>query len=68
MLKRYCDLCGKEIGALEDYAVMSANVHREVFGKGNMRKAINIHNNELCEDCYKEFYNMYTDLREKKGI
>lgn len=68
MLKRYCDICGKEIGALEDYAIVSAKVHREGLGKGNMKKAVNIYNNELCEDCYRKFYDMYLFYKaERRG-
>lgn len=66
MLERCCDICEKKIEALEDYAVVSADVRREVFGKGNMKKAVNVYNDELCADCYREFYDMYTDFKLKK--
>lgn len=68
MLKRYCDLCGREIKANEDYAEVNTQIKFGSLGKIHMKGVRNIYLNELCEDCYREFYNMYTDLREKKGI
>lgn len=68
MSKRYCDLCGKEIKANEDYAEVKADIVHNALTHETFKGARNIYNNELCADCYIAFYEMYNDLREKKGI
>ena len=66
MLKRYCDICGKEISFKEDYAVIGTEIkHNALFCQRRIG-AEKIYNVEMCKDCYEKFYEMYKEFAKSK--
>lgn len=73
MLKRYCDICGKEITKDSDCVVLCTKIDRGTATLNglqgrNKRMLRTLAGVEMCEGCYEKFYDMYLFYKaERKG-